>query len=129
MKMFVYGTLLSGEANHDVVAPYLISVETGAVRGKLYDAGEYPALVLHPEGSRIVGEWLTIDPAALPTIDAFEDYHGPNRPNEYERVWVRDESRDALEGWIYVYSDSHGLKEILGGSWRGYRSGNKTKKA
>ena len=120
MNVFVYGTLLCGESNHHVAQPYLISVQIGGVRGVLYDVGEYPALMLDAEANIVAGEWLALDPSALPVLDELEDYNGPEGPNEYERVWVRDESGPALEGWIYVYNDARGLPVISDGSWRDY---------
>ncbi len=46
ISVFVYGTLLVGESNHYVAEPFLLSVQPGAVRGRLYDVGHYPALAL-----------------------------------------------------------------------------------
>lgn len=116
MRMFVYGTLLPGESNHYLVKPYLLSRRPGRVRGRLYDAGPYPGIVLG--GSRLVtGEWMEVEERALPVLDELEGYYGPGRDNEYERVKVSDADKPELSGWIYVWPDSRGFPEIPGGSW------------
>ncbi|OPH52005.1 gamma-glutamylcyclotransferase [Paenibacillus ferrarius] len=120
ISVFVYGTLLVGESNHYVVEPYLLSVTTGAVRGSLYQVGDYPALALpaEPDDERIViGEWLKVTEEGLSAMDILEDYYGPGQTNEYERVWIRD--RNGLhEGWVYIWTDVSGLTEITSGSWK-----------
>ncbi|WP_248930153.1 gamma-glutamylcyclotransferase family protein [Paenibacillus hamazuiensis] len=123
VNVFVYGTLLTGESNHRIAAPYVYAVKPGAIRGTLYDVGPYPALVLDAEGSRIDGEWLTVTPDGLAEMDELESYYGPGETNEYERVWVQDIEDGSKEGWVYVYTDSRGLPRIREGSWREYRRG------
>lgn len=122
IRVFVYGTLLTGERNHQVAAPYLLSLTSGRVRGRLYDAaaGRYPALVLDPNGGDVPGEWFTITEAGLAAMDQLEDFHGPNHPdNLYERVPVTDLDQD-IEGWAYVWPDDRGCPPIPGNAWRGY---------
>ena len=51
-RVFVYGSLLPGMVNHDVAAPHLLSARPGRVRGRLVDAGPYPALLWSPDPSR-----------------------------------------------------------------------------
>lgn len=116
IRVFVYGTLLRGESNHHVVAPFLYSCRPGFVRGRLYDVGEYPALILDPDGRRIKGEWLVVSEDGLRAMDRLEGYAGPGRDNDYDRVWVRDESGEP-EGWVYVWHESRGCPEIAADSW------------
>ncbi|TVY05506.1 gamma-glutamylcyclotransferase family protein [Paenibacillus cremeus] len=120
ISVFVYGTLLVGQSNHHVVAPYLLSVRAGAVRGFLYDYGTYPGLVLSDAENclPVEGEWLLVTPEGLERMDELEDYYGPGQLNDYERVWVRDARDEGLEGWVYVWEDSRGCPLIPGGSWR-----------
>ncbi|WP_284641585.1 gamma-glutamylcyclotransferase family protein [Paenibacillus silviterrae] len=123
LRVFVYGTLLTGETNHHVVSPYLLSVRPGAVRGKLYDAGEYPALVLSGPEIRetVLGEWLVVTEEGLAAMDQLEEYYGAGCSNDYERVWIRDNREEELEGWVYVWMDSRGCSCIPSGSWRAHR--------
>ncbi|MDF2719046.1 MAG: hypothetical protein K0R28_5971 [Paenibacillus sp.] len=131
IRVFVYGTLMTGEANHGVAAPYVHSVETGAVRGTLFDAGPYPALVADlaedGRGSSVVhGEWLTVTDSALSAMDALEDYYGPgDARNDYERVWICDID-EARAGWAYVWNDSRGCPQIRSGNWRKRKSNFRT---
>ncbi|TXK85514.1 gamma-glutamylcyclotransferase [Paenibacillus sp. N3.4] len=120
-SVFVYGTLLVGESNHHIAAPFVLSVKPGTINGRLYDAGPYPALVLTEE-NYVVGEWLEVTKEGLEAMDVLEGYRGPGASNEYERVWVPDV--DGLrEGWVYIWEDISGLKEISGSSWKLYSEG------
>ncbi|MFD0697341.1 gamma-glutamylcyclotransferase [Paenibacillus sp. GCM10027628] len=126
ISVFVYGTLLVGESNHQVAAPFVLSVQPGLVRGRLYNVGSYPALVLIEDGQKdakdhfVVGEWLEVTDEGLKAMDILEDYYGPGATNEYERVWVRDVN-GSREGWVYIWEDTTGLKEIESGSWKLHR--------
>ncbi|AGT31966.1 gamma-glutamyl cyclotransferase [Geobacillus genomosp. 3] len=117
-RVFVYGTLLTGEENHHVAAPYVCAVCPGSVNGRLYNVGLYPALVLGGEGE-VEGEWLTVVEQGLKAMDELEDYKEGRAENEYERVWVRD-ARRPIEGYVYVYTaeKATGLRPIASGSWR-----------
>ncbi|UUZ80951.1 gamma-glutamylcyclotransferase [Paenibacillus sp. P26] len=96
----------------------------GAVRGTLYDAGEYPALVLSGRDRDLVqGEWLIISEEGLKQTDLLEEYYGPGAErNDYERIWIRDAKREEREGWVYVWKDSRGRPAIPSGSWRRHRN-------
>jgi gamma-glutamylcyclotransferase (GGCT)/AIG2-like uncharacterized protein YtfP len=116
--VFVYGTLLRGESNHGVAAPFLCGgIVPGSVRGRLYDVGDYPALVLVADANPVPGEWLKVTEEGLSAMDELEGYIGPGRENDYERVWVKDAVLDE-QGWVYVWNDSRGFPEIRSGSWR-----------
>ncbi|ARU62528.1 gamma-glutamylcyclotransferase [Tumebacillus avium] len=122
-KIFVYGTLLTGESNHTVAAPYLLQAEPGRVRGRLYDAaqGRYPALVLDPGGEWIEGEWFLVTPEGVARMDELEEFFGPDHPdNLYERVAVCD-ADTGQEGEVYVWRDHRSCPPIRGRSWRTYR--------
>jgi len=118
ISVFVYGTLMTGEENHHVVAPYVLSVQPGTVLGNLYDAGPYPALVPGFPGGPVYGEWLEVTEAGLAAMDELEQYYGPNHPaNDYERVRITDLD-GVRSGWVYVWTDSRGCPPIPGGNWR-----------
>lgn len=121
IPVFVYGTLLPGESNHRVVAPYLTGEPSpGAVRGRLYDAGEYPGLVPDDTAPPVEGVWLLVNRAGLAAMDRLEEYYGPGGDNAYERIRIRDMDGDR-EGWAYVWMDGRGYPLIHGGSWRRHR--------
>lgn len=73
LNVFVYGTLRAGEANdihaaspcRGIAAPELIGITT--VRGRLFDFGKFPGMVLQPDGVPVVGEVYAIDDALLPS--------------------------------------------------------------
>ncbi|MBB5322961.1 gamma-glutamylcyclotransferase (GGCT)/AIG2-like uncharacterized protein YtfP [Anoxybacillus tepidamans] len=119
-RVFVYGTLLVGEANHHIAAPYLQKVQPGKVKGQLYDVGAYPALVISEEGE-VVGEWLTVTEEGIKQMDMLEDYEEGRDNNEYERVWIKDCEQD-IEGYVYVYTREKAahLPLIESGSWRAH---------
>jgi len=123
ISVFVYGTLLVGESNHYVAEPFVLSVQPGEVRGRLYDVGYYPALALYTneheetQESIVVGEWFEVTEEGLKAMDILEDYYGPGQSNEYERVWISDVN-GSREGWVYIWQDVTGLIEITSGSWR-----------
>jgi gamma-glutamylcyclotransferase (GGCT)/AIG2-like uncharacterized protein YtfP len=119
--VFVYGTLLSGESNHHIVSPYLLSAKPGSVYGRLYNVGSYPALVIANENNKLIaGEWLEVNEEGLLAMDKLEAYKGPGEDNEYERVWIGDSVMEQ-EGWVYVWLDAGGLSEIDNGSWKLHR--------
>ncbi|WP_052487737.1 gamma-glutamylcyclotransferase family protein [Gordoniibacillus kamchatkensis] len=123
IPVFVYGTLLPGECNHRIVAPHLAAAPSpGAVRGRLYDAGEYPGLVPDDSATPVEGAWLYVRRAGLAAMDELEDYYGPGGDNDYERIRIRD-ADGAREGWTYVWLDGRGYPLIAGGSWRKHRAG------
>ena len=105
--IFVYGSLLSGEANHPVMVRCGARLE-GAARTaagfSLYDLGTYPALAR--EGvTEVVGELYVLPDETLPMLDAFEGH-----PHLYRReeialgdgrraeayLWTRDSFLESL---------------------------------
>ncbi|MDR6554592.1 gamma-glutamylcyclotransferase family protein [Paenibacillus qinlingensis] len=119
IAVFVYGTLLVGESNHFVVSPYLQAVQPGAINGRLYDVGPYPALVRTGDDDHVViGEWIEVTEEGLAAMDILETYYSPGHPdNEYERTWVQDINGER-EGWVYGYTSPRGLPAISGSSWK-----------
>lgn len=80
VHVFVYGTLMRGGANHDVLvrlgARWLAAART--TRGRtLVDLGPYPALLRLDEtrdavAPEVHGEVFVLDDGALPALDEFE---------------------------------------------------------
>ncbi|WP_409344692.1 gamma-glutamylcyclotransferase [Paenibacillus sp. MBLB4367] len=121
-RVFVYGTLLSGQSNNHIAAPYTTASTPGTLRGRLYDIGDYPALVLSEDGLDVAGEWITVSDEGLRAMDDLEEYYGPGQANVYERVWIQD-AYESWEGWVYVWLKAEGYPEIAPASWRLYRMG------
>lgn len=83
MKVFVYGTLLSGENNHGLLArAWLLGEWSTPPRFILYDFGPYPILCTRGTQS-VAGEVYRIDPAILKKLDELEDY-----PDHYDRARI-----------------------------------------
>ena len=84
-KVFVYGTLRAGEINdiseaaarHDIAEPTLIG--TATVRGRLFDFGAYPGLVLDEAGSPVRGDVYEIDPDLVAVLDEIEEIRSEER--------------------------------------------------
>jgi gamma-glutamylcyclotransferase (GGCT)/AIG2-like uncharacterized protein YtfP len=111
--VFVYGTLLSGEGNHGLLARarFVGAGETAPVY-ELRDLGAFPALV---EGGThaVRGEFYEVDGETLAALDALEEH-----PTYYRRVEVR--LADGVEAWGYVLGREHvqGCPIIASGAWR-----------
>lgn len=121
--LFVYGTLMSG-AGHPMGARLgregrLVGAAT--IKGRLYDLGEYPALVGAGHGDNDVhGEaYVLTSPALFDWLDAYEGIV-PGRECEYERVerTIRLEDGRELTAWVYLYrAPVSGRRLIESGRW------------
>ena len=101
--VFVYGSLRRGNAGAmSVRFPDAAYVAKGNVRGRLYDLGAYPGLLLDDAAPMVTGEVYEVDDDTLGRLDEFEltsDYgrrqveveHGPERAD----CWVYVPERDA----------------------------------
>lgn len=96
--VFVYGSLRSGSAGAmSVRFPNATYVTEGKVRGRLYDMGEYPGLMLDGEASIVTGEVYEVDDDTLFRLDEFE------LTSDYSRKQVEVEHESERTGcWIYV---------------------------
>lgn len=106
IKVFVYGTLKPGEANHHYCKDHLLKAEAAFVYGQLYDLPlGYPAMTAGQEP--VYGFLLAFaEPSILNQLDELEDYD-PRRPaeqNEYMRVQTTafDLQKTDL-GLVWVY--------------------------
>ncbi|MDO4686530.1 MAG: gamma-glutamylcyclotransferase family protein, partial [Corynebacterium sp.] len=100
MKLFVYGTLKSGQENHHYCAD-AISKEPAIIQGRLFDYGEYPALVLG--GGVVYGELLTFaDDSVLPVLDELEEVEYGVYERSMQPVHV---GTQIVEAWVYHQSE------------------------
>ncbi len=116
VDVFVYGSLLQGEANHRLLAE-------AAYRGpgrtepayRLVDLGPYPGLVA---GGRVAvaGEVYRAPRHLLAALDTLEDH-----PQVYVRTAIRlDDGREVL-AYLLRPALAEARPEVLPGDWRGYR--------
>ena len=112
--IFVYGTLLRGEANaHLLEGARFIGAARTTPRYELLDLGEYPALC---EGgsARVSGEIYEVDEATLALLDELEGH-----PELFRRASIALE--DGVEVQCYVFVASNrvpGGRVIASGDWR-----------
>lgn len=123
--LFVYGTLLQKDNQFGVyLKKHCIFLSSGKIKGRLYDIGEYPGLLLDTDGYFIHGSIYSIDSEeVLHALDAYEGV-GPDeeQPNLYLRmncpVVTNNGESDA---WVYVYNlPIEGLPEIPLGNYLEY---------
>ena len=114
-RVFVYGTLLTGEVNHRLLAGApLLGPHRTAPCFTLLDLGAYPGLA-RGGVTAVVGEIFEVDSAGLLRLDALEEY-----PRLYDRRLIPSPYGSA---WVYLYrGDRAGRAVIRGGDWRAYAS-------
>ena len=114
VRVFVYGTLRRGEANHHLLGahPCLAVLRTEPCF-ELVSLGSYPALVTGGTTS-VVGEVYEVDAGTLCALDELEGH-----PYYYQRRLIALD--DGSEAVAYVFSPKRaGERErIPGGDWLG----------
>jgi gamma-glutamylcyclotransferase (GGCT)/AIG2-like uncharacterized protein YtfP len=129
-QVFVYGTLLRGEANAGLIpAEFIRTVQPATVAGALYDTGHgYPALKLQgPPQRRVRGECLHIAdlPALLEALDRLEEFGGYDDPAPlYYRTLIdlQAENGEPLRAWCYIGAHEAMFREAIEhGCWRTHR--------
>ena len=113
-RIFVYGSLLRGETNHDALAGAVyVGEATTEPRYALLDLGEYPGLV---EGSaRVVGEVYDVSDEVLATLDVLEDH-----PRLFRRKRIALEGTVACEAY-FLCAIAKTASIVAGGDWRAIR--------
>ena len=113
-KVFVYGTLLTGERN----ARWAMNARRHPAwtHGTIYDTGwGYPAFVKEGE-TKIVGELLTVDDEGFASMDRLEGYPRLYRREEIE---VFTESGGHAKAWVYILNSMpKDATVIASGDWR-----------
>ena len=110
--LFVYGTLHPDRAPAEIAAAvrHLRLFGPGTLRATLYDLGDYPGLVIHPNRPNIVHGTifaLPDDPEILSALDRYEDFR-PSDPNNslfvraIHPVTLPDGA--TLDCWVYLYN-------------------------
>lgn len=115
-RVFVYGTLLTGECNARWAGN--ARRQKAWTLGTIHDTGYgYPAFVKRGR-TRIVGEVLTVGDDGFRSMDRLEGY-----PNLYRREEIDVyTSQGRARAWVYIMDRlPEGAKVIAGGDWREYR--------
>ncbi|MDJ0880064.1 MAG: gamma-glutamylcyclotransferase family protein [Gammaproteobacteria bacterium] len=103
-RLFVYGTLAPGRANHKILQDILGSWEPATTRGTLLEKGwgaalGYPAMIPSASGDEIQGYLFSSEDLAenWPMLDDFEG-------EGYERVTVTVsvEGNNNVEAYVYA---------------------------
>jgi gamma-glutamylcyclotransferase (GGCT)/AIG2-like uncharacterized protein YtfP len=114
--LFVYGTLMAGEAN----AHHLEGVPRtpGRVRGDLHHCGAYPALALG--AAEVMGEVVELPLERLAGMDALEGSAPAGAPGGMYRRSVLPVETEAgtLRAYAYIMDDAARFPHIPGGDWR-----------
>jgi len=113
MRLFVYGSLLSGERHNDRLGgARLIGPALTEASYTLVDLGPYPALL--DEGTTAVsGEIYEVDGVRLAALDEFEGH-----PDEYLRMPVRLVGGSPAEAYVLPRAKAPEGRAIASGSWR-----------
>lgn len=118
--LFVYGTLMSGQAAEHKLAPFgVVSRTPVEIPGALWDFGDWPGAIFWPppEGT-VRGERVVLsDPApAFSVLDPFEEFPGwASAGGTYRRVLV---TAGGQRAWAYQIQDVSGAQPVAGGDWR-----------
>jgi gamma-glutamylaminecyclotransferase len=114
MRLFVYGSLMSGERHHELVCgARMIGATRTAPLFELYDRGDYPALV-EPGRTAVRGELYEVDDALLAELDRFEEV-----PTLYRRASIALAGGEQADAYLLV--DASVLRprmRIASGDWR-----------
>ena len=108
-NVFVYGTLLKGEANHNYYLCGSTCIGKATISGyEMYDIGAFPGIV--PGEGTIPGELYAVDDETMENLDYLE---GEGSLYIRESVPVTMSTGETTNAWIYVYNDSvEGLEKI-----------------
>ena len=110
--LFVYGTLHPDRAPAEIAAAVsqLKRIGSGTIRGRLYNLGDYPGVVIDPiHNDDIPGTIFALpdDPTLLAALDRYEDF----RPSDPEgslflrkQLLVTLPDGTTLESWVYLYN-------------------------
>ena len=115
-RIFVYGTLLAGEGNHELLrAARLVGPARTDAAWTMVSLGPFPALVAGGETS-ILGEVYEVDEPTLAALDRLEDH-----PAYYRRTPLRLDDHGDVEAYLLTAAQVAGCPVIVSGCWRTHR--------
>lgn len=118
-RLFVYGTLRTGQTARSLIVPHVVKFERATIRGKIYAFPMgYPGLV--DGDGEVKGELMTITDlaAAFALLDAYE---GTDFVRLLKMVTNADGKPEAA--WVYYLADPgavHLAEPIPDGDWVRY---------
>jgi gamma-glutamylaminecyclotransferase len=117
-RVFVYGTLRAGEANHGLLhrARFVGAARTPAGYA-LHDLGAYPAMIAGGDGA-IAGEVYDVDAETLAALDELEDH-----PTYYQRTAITLADGATAATYLLSVADVAGHAVIASGDWRARQGG------
>lgn len=111
VDLFVYGSLIRGEINHDLLDNAEYIADDAIADADLFNLGPYPMFV--PGTGILYGECYHIPLTIIPKLDRLEDH-----PHFYQRRWIQclsGQTRLVYQGFA---SHIKGCPQIVSGSWR-----------
>jgi gamma-glutamylaminecyclotransferase len=112
-RVFVYGSLRSGESNHRYLATARPLGPSATSPGfTLYDLGPYAAIARTGEGS-VTGELYEVDAPALAELDRLEGH-----PTFYRRQPITLADGEEAEAYVQRPDQVRGKPPVPGGDWR-----------
>ena len=115
-RVFVYGTLLSGEPNHPVLAAAVLVGEARTGHEfELVSLGAFPAMV-PGGGTSVTGEVYEVDSTTLGALDRLEGH-----PRFYRRSTVRLDDGGEVLAYLLTPDQVRGRPRIDSGDWRRMR--------
>jgi gamma-glutamylcyclotransferase (GGCT)/AIG2-like uncharacterized protein YtfP len=100
--LFVYGSLLKGLRMHYHLEDARFIDEACLKNAKLFDLGNYPALVLEGDGI-VYGELYAVDRLILGNLDFVEGFEEDSSQSLYRRVLQEIKLKDGRSARAYVY--------------------------
>jgi gamma-glutamylcyclotransferase (GGCT)/AIG2-like uncharacterized protein YtfP len=113
VDVFVYGSLLSGEANHGLLreATFAGPARTPPAY-RLVDLGPYPGMLANGK-TAILGEVYRAPQRLMPALDQLEEH-----PDVYVRTEIRLEDGRAVVTYLLHEHLAAGKPEVPLGDWR-----------
>ena len=123
--LFVYGTLLPGEAPEEIasIVNRFRRLGSAQVRGRLYDLGKFPGAVLDPSSRSMIHGELVVLPSGGRVLEALDRYEEFDPVDPQKSLFVRKKAKVRMadgksrEGWIYVYNKPPGKAKLLRGGY------------